>query len=267
MPIIGSIGAGSAGGFGQRKGGVAGLEANYLVVAGGGGGGKTYAGGGGGGGMRVSYDTPIAGDPIILPNDTYTITIGAGGTGGKPGSNGTDSSIAGPSIDTFASSGGGRGMSNHAGVAPALPGGSGGGGSPAGTGNIGGYTPAEGFPGGGAPRGGGGGASESTPATSVYAGGDGHQSSISGTAIYYSGGGGGTPPAPDTSHGLGSGPNRGGGGQGGSANGNEGIIIIRAPGDANLTVAPGTNTLTTDGPTGDKIATFTVSGTLVVADA
>ena len=167
MPILSSIGGGSAGGFGQRKGGVAGLEANYLVVAGGGGGGKSYAGGGGGGGMRVSYDTPIAGDPLILPADTYTITVGAGGTGGKPGSNGGDSSIASPSIDTFASSGGGRGMSNHGGVSPALPGGSGGGGTPPGSGNAGGYTPSEGFPGSGAPRGGGGGASVGTISFSV----------------------------------------------------------------------------------------------------
>jgi hypothetical protein len=33
---------------------------------------------------------------------------------------------------------------------------------------------------------------------------------------------------------------------------------------SNLAVGPGTNTLGTHSPTGDKIATFTVSGTLTV---
>jgi hypothetical protein len=49
------------------------------------------------------------------------------------------------------------------------------------------------------------------------------------------------------------------GGAGGS-----GIVIIRAPGAAGISVAPGTNTVTTlPAPAGGcKVATFTVSGTL-----
>jgi hypothetical protein len=60
------------------------------------------------------------------------------------------------------------------------------------------------------------------------------------------GGGGGTAPAPETSR----------GGDGGN-----GIVIIRGPSGAKFEVAPGTNTVTS-APNGDKIATFTVSGTL-----
>jgi hypothetical protein len=60
----------------------------------------------------------------------------------------------------------------------------------------------------------------------------------------------------------------GGGGSGrGSATGGaggSGIIIVRAPGSANLGASPGTNTVTTlPAPAGGcKVATFTVSGTL-----
>jgi hypothetical protein len=62
-----------------------------------------------------------------------------------------------------------------------------------------------------------------------------------------------------------------GGGGGGSghvipsgAAGGSGIVIIRAPGSANLGAAPGANTVTTlPAPAGGcKVATFTVSGTL-----
>jgi hypothetical protein len=53
---IGSIGGGSAGGFGQRKG-LGGYDANFLVIAGGGGGGRDRGpGGGGAGGYRNSYN-------------------------------------------------------------------------------------------------------------------------------------------------------------------------------------------------------------------
>jgi hypothetical protein len=57
-----------------------------------------------------------------------------------------------------------------------------------------------------------------------------------------------------------------GGGSGGSGGGSggSGIVIVRAPGSANLEQAPGTNTVTTlPAPAGGcKVATFTVSGTL-----
>jgi hypothetical protein len=66
----------------------------------------------------------------------------------------------------------------------------------------------------------------------------------------------------------------GGGGTGGNVpvatpgqvggSGGSGIVIIRAPGSANLGASPGTNTVTTlPAPAGGcKVATFTVSGTL-----
>jgi hypothetical protein len=48
------------------------------------------------------------------------------------------------------------------------------------------------------------------------------------------------------------------------AAGGSGIVIVRAPGSAEFSVAPGTNTITTlPAPAGGcKVATFTVSGTL-----
>jgi hypothetical protein len=66
--------------------------------------------------------------------------------------------------------------------------------------------------------------------------------------------------------------NTGGGGGGGTNDcspfsnggaGGSGIIIIRAPGSVNMSVSPGTNTVTTlPAPAGGcKVATFTVSGT------
>jgi hypothetical protein len=60
MPIIGSIGGGSAGGFGQRKGDF-GLRASFLVLAGGGGGGYRTGGGAGAGGYRSSYNGESSG--------------------------------------------------------------------------------------------------------------------------------------------------------------------------------------------------------------
>jgi hypothetical protein len=46
--------------------------------------------------------------------------------------------------------------------------------------------------------------------------------------------------------------------------GGSGIVVLRAPSGSKFKVTPGTNTITTDGPTGDKIATFNVSGTLTI---
>ena len=64
-----------------------------------------------------------------------------------------------------------------------------------------------------------------------------------------------------------------GGGGGGSCgtgcsaggSGGSGIVILRAPGSAQISATPGTNTVTTlPAPAGGcKVATFTVSGTLV----
>ena len=49
-----------------------------------------------------------------------------------------------------------------------------------------------------------------------------------------------------------------------SGNGGSGIVIVRGPSAVTFSVAPGTNSTATH-PGGDKLATFTVSGTLTVS--
>ena len=75
------------------------MQVGIIVVGGGGGGGNTstsYAGGGAGGG--VSY-VPITNGLNLVANNTYTITVGAGGAGGglgdNNGSDGGTSSVTG----------------------------------------------------------------------------------------------------------------------------------------------------------------------------
>ena len=141
MPILGSIGAGSARGLGLTSGGRSPYTMEYLVVAGGGAGGSAPGGcgnaGGGAGGFRTTSTE-------IDPNVTYTITVGAGGNGASrsPGSPGAASGISGTGI-TYPSTGGGRGASTNGSGGEA--GGSGGGGvfnQGGGSGNQGGYSPA-----------------------------------------------------------------------------------------------------------------------------
>ena len=83
-------------------------------------------------------------------------------------------------------------------------------------------------------------------------------------------GGTGTPGSVATTSTAGT-ANTGGGGGGGGYNtggagaaGGSGIIIVRAPSDTTFAVSPGTNSTSTH-PGGDKLATFTVSGTLTVS--
>jgi hypothetical protein len=89
------------------------------------------------------------------------------------------------------------------------------------------------------------------------------------------GAGGGSPlgTIPNATLGGGNGTvNTGGGGGGTKANGGgtagsggSGIVILRAPGNAQISASPGTNTVSTlPAPAGGcKVATFTVSGTLI----
>jgi len=140
--------------------------ADYLVVAGGGGGGKLDGGGGGAGGYRAST--------YSLSVNTYTVTIGAAGTGsssaGVRGTNGGNSVF-----DTITSTGGGGGGS-HTGTETGAGGGSGGGAShnnvsaSAGTGTVGqGFAGGTGYAGGGGQNagGGGGGAAETGTQTAA----------------------------------------------------------------------------------------------------
>ena len=129
-------------------------DADFLVVGGGGGGGwgsNAYGGGGGAGGYRASTPegsggpSPSVENAFTLGSNTYTITVGHGGSGlvdnGAPpvGQNsGNPSSISHPSIpssydgsgNAITSQGGGGGLStpNSEGTYdPGIPGGSGGG--------------------------------------------------------------------------------------------------------------------------------------------
>jgi hypothetical protein len=200
-------------------------KVEVLVVGGGGGGGGVIGGGGGGGG--VVYNSSIT----VTPNTNYTVTVGAGGNGGKgwqgdagsthPGSNGGSSSFNG-----VTALGGGGGASSAA----AKTGSSGGGG---GFGSVAGAsgTSGQGHSGGtssdsGNKGAGGGGAGANGSASGTYttsdgscstgqpgsgwvcrnggwlppdhpglgyggAGGAGVANSISGSSVYYGGGGGG----------------------------------------------------------------------------
>ena len=82
----------------------------YLLVGGGGGGGGAYdtgAGGGGGGGLVLTGTTPV------IPGQTYTIVIGAGGVGGVGVGNGGGDGLAtvggDSSFGIIVASGGGLG--------------------------------------------------------------------------------------------------------------------------------------------------------------
>ncbi|MDO9550556.1 MAG: PKD domain-containing protein [Methanoregula sp.] len=168
----------------------------YLVVAGGGGGGGTssyataYGGGGGGaGGFRTGSVY------TVTPENSYDITVGAGGAGGatgaNPGTNGGNSVFG-----TITSIGGGYG----AGSDSKMDGGSGGsGGGGVRDGKGGSRERGQGYVGGDGNRnsylsGGGGGSSQAggdATDSAAGSGGDGTASSITGTSVTYAGGGGG----------------------------------------------------------------------------
>ena len=269
-------------------------EVAYLVVAAGGGAGGV-GGGGGAGGLRTSYGNYTGGglaaeSNITLSAQTYTITIGGGGTAsatggsfnndGATGSNGTNSVFG--TITSFGG-GGGTGASNIA-----QSGGSGGGAryvNP-GKGIYGqGFEGVTGDIGGGG--GGAGGAGLSSTAGSCGAnGGPGLNVPITGTTTYYAGGGAGgvsfASGCSASSGGIGGGgdaganagtANTGGGGGGGSwtnnanyttqggGNGGSGVVILRMNTSDYSGTTTGSPTVTTDGS--ETILTYTGSGTYV----
>lgn len=201
---------------------------DYLVVAGGGSAtGNAESGGGGAGGYRTGAIVQSAGATQVI--------VGAGGALGT--NNGQNSAFG-----SIISIGGGFGPG---GLTVGANGGSGGGGGgsdgltngglgTAGQGNNGGQGSGDA---GQATNGGGGGggagqAGANNPRVAnpaAAAGGNGLQSSVSGVLTYYAGGGGGTSHSiyggPAGTHGLGSGPNTGGGG--GKTAGDDGIVIVR----------------------------------------
>ena len=203
------------------------LTCDYLVVAGGGGGSYNFSSGGGAGGYRSATTQNFT------SANSYTITIGAGGSGSTSGqgTSGNNSSIAGSGFTTFSATGGGRGRSDGG---NGVSGGSGGG-APTGNiytggaGNAGVYSPVEGYKGGdttfytGVPRAtaGGGGASavgQNSHGRGSGLGGNGgagsnaHSSwataTSTGASGYYAGGGGGVG---ESNGSLGSGGSGGGG--------------------------------------------------------
>jgi len=267
------------------------VSADYLVVAGGGGGGSTAGGGGGAGGFLTSTAT-------LSTLNTYTITVGAGGSNAASESvgntSGGNSVISGTGLTTITATGGGRGSCSGAASNAAETGGSGGGGGmdstasrtlgaagTSGQGNAGGNgfqtTSASNGAGGGGGGASAAGANTNGSGTQGGAGGAGTASSISGSSVTYSGGGGGGlrpsgTPASGGSGGGGTGgyastlpsggtANTGGGGGGGglTASGAGGSgIVIISYTSATPKFVGGT--ITTSG--GKQIHTFTSSGTL-----
>lgn len=240
-------------------------EVEYLIVAGGGGGrlnrssDPSAEGGGGGAGGVILGKTSVS-------EQTYSVTVGEGGTGGTTGSNGGNSSIFG-----LTAIGGGAGGDQSGGTNQGNNGGSGGGGSGLesggvlnnggsgtdGQGNDGGYGYGQNDSGTSGGGGGGGSAGENADSSRSGAGGNGLCIGITGYPVLYAGGGGGGSDSrssePRGSGGLGGGgrggegtganstgfgtlpgaPNTGGGGGGCSGNaspggdGGSGIVVVR----------------------------------------
>ena len=248
---------------------------SYMVVAGGGGGrvkgtdtGEAGAGGGAGGFRETKspatpytaspldgYPTP--GNRITVTATSYPITVGGGGTGG-PASNapGVLSSTSNGDNSIFstitATGGGGGGASCNPGTADKCgqTGGSGGGG-----GETRGSSCNQGSGGAG-----------NTPSVSPSQGNNGGPGSPTASNPAGAGGGGGIGGVGQT------GPSSGGGGGGSNtgsiigAAGGSGIVVVRGPSEATFAVTPCTNTTgTVPGPSTDKFAKFTVSGTLTVS--
>ena len=284
-------------GFGSGSGKAL-VAADYLVVAGGSTGGKRHGGGGGAGGHRTSYP----GGTQIEFESGVAITVGAGGThpGSRPtgGNNtGTDSVIDGLITSTRGGGGIGYGapQTNYPGYFNGGSGGGAGHGGPQATGGSGNtppFSPPQGNDGGNAPslNGGGGGGANSAGSPNGGNGGTSSANAITGSPASRAGGGGGAGfisagsgsgggggaqsgrPGGSNSNAATANTGSGSGGTGGSAppesegtpgNGGSGVVVIRVPAandPGTLSIAPGTNSISDSG--GDKICTFTVSGTL-----
>ena len=225
---------------------------SYLIVAGGGGntvgqGGNREAGSGAGG-MRT-------GSATLAKGATYTITVGAGGTGQA---NGVNSSITATGFTTISCTGGGKGGNNDS--APAGNGGNGGSGGGAwylnaagtgvsGEGNAGGIGYAT------DPYGGAGGGAGSAGGRDTSAG-AGLASSITGTSVTYAAGGvsNGYPSTVRDANGA---ANTGNGASG-VGNGGSGVVIISTTTSAVSTT--GSPTVTTNGS--NTVYKFTGDGTI-----
>jgi len=266
---------------------------DFLVVAGGGAGGSRLnrsGSGGGAGGYRNSITGELTGgsataEPsLFLPSGSFTVTVGAGGTGGAPSTRGSESRFA-----QILSYGGGKGSGLDAGAVYSAGDGGSGAGEGGDAGGIGRALLLQGSNGGtdifDAASGGGGGAGvvggNSTGVVSSSgtggAGGAGLSSSITGSAVTRGGGGGGGARNTGGAGGTGGGGagaggagtgsaatvNTGGGGggsgyntSGAGGNGGSGIVVIKYPDSITLTIGGGlTSSTATAG--GFKTTTFT----------
>ena len=214
-------------------------EIDYLIVAGGGGGGpadnevRPGGGGGGAGGLL----TTIGDSPYLINTETYSISVGAGGS---PFSKGGNSSFF-----TVVAEGGGRGGSSQdVGGANQTGGngGSGGGGGrslPGGLGILGqghdgslANPSTSGTSGGMGGSGGGAGGPATTSGSVTTIPGPGRSIDITGTSIVYALGGTGGDGRTSAGDGPGGTNERGHGGGGGGLNrnglsGGSGIVVIR----------------------------------------
>ena len=219
-----------------------------LVVAGGGaGGGGNYNGGGGGAGGLI-YNSAF----LVTAGTSYTVTVGAGGTGAATkGANGSNSVFG--SLTAIGGGGGGA----HPGTLADQTGGTGGsgGGGSQGGGPGGAGTAGQGNAGGGliyAAGAGGGGAGAAVTTSGMtgapysygvapVSGGIGLQYAISGTPTYYAGGGGGGGRSPySVPQGIGG---TGGGGNGAVTTGGTGFSGVSntgGGGGGNYAGEPGT---------------------------
>ena len=173
------------------------LTCDYLIVAGGGGGGGGYgAGAGGGGGYRY-----FTGGSFTATG--YTVTVGAGGTGGAAVVNGNATKGGDSVFNSYTATGGGLGGGDANSGGSGGSGGGGGGNNNAlgGSGNTPSTSPSQGNNGGtsvttSTTYGGGGGGGISSAGSAGAAGvggtgGNGTANSVSGLSVTYSSGGGG----------------------------------------------------------------------------
>ena len=259
---------------------------DYLVIGGGGGGGGTPvgysgAGGGGAGGYRNSYNSETSGGGgssetgiTISSSTNFTVTVGAGGAGAPNNTGNTTGSAGSDSVfGNITSVGGGYGgvQSLHAGN-----GGSGGGAGFRAASNAGTGTSNQGYNGGNGasdssdpwPAAGGGGAGGvgGDRTTGGGAGGAGVASSITGSSVTRAAGGQGGYSYGAGVAGADGAANTGTGGGGGSGNaggdGGSGVVILRYPSNATLSVGSGL-TYSTATVGSDKVTTFTAgTGTI-----
>lgn len=207
----------------------------YVAVAGGGGGGTNAGAGGGAGGY-------LTGSFTVSPGNSFTVTVGAAGTGGgsadmSPAGSGGNTTIAGATISTILCYGGGGGIRSSG---TGGNGGSGGGGAASGSAGKGVYpsstyinAPRQGYDGGagtgadassrsgaGGGGAGGAGANQGPGAGGVGVANPFSESTtgqLSGGVYYLAGGGGGSP-----HNGSGAAGGLGGGGTGGTGNSSNG---------------------------------------------